>query len=254
MRPASCARPVSGPVPSPASGPVPGRYGAPGRVRNLAGGGVIALLGLVVVALAACLAAGPAAAEVRILAFGDSLTQGHGLPEDQGFVPQLEDWLHAHGAPEASVINAGVSGDTTAGGRARIAWSLADDPDAVILELGGNDMLRGLPLSEFRGNLEAILSEIDRAGVPVLLAGVPVPANYGPDYAAAFARVYEDLAAEHDAILYPSFLQGMSSGRTLQEAMRLMQPDGIHPNAAGVEANVAAIGPVVLQLVERARD
>ena len=131
------------------------------RLRNLA-----ALL------LSVLLWGGAAVAEVRVLAFGDSLTQGHGLPEEDGFVPQLQAWLRANGAPDAVVLNAGVSGDTTAGGLARIGWALGEKPDAVIVELGANDMLRGLPLAEIRSNLDAILAQIAAEDLPVLLAGV----------------------------------------------------------------------------------
>ncbi|WP_392662993.1 arylesterase [Amaricoccus sp. B4] len=212
------------------------------RLRNLA-----ALL------LAMLLWGGAAVAEVRILAFGDSLTQGHGLSEEDGFVPQLQAWLRANGAPDAVVLNAGVSGDTTAGGLARIGWALGEKPDAVIVELGANDMLRGLPLAEIRSNLEAILAQIAAEDLPVLLAGVPVPSNYGADYRTAFEAIFTGLAAEHDAILYPSFLAGMTEGRSLPEALKLMQADGIHPNAEGVRENVARIGPVVLALIAEAR-
>ena len=138
-------------------------------------------------ALAALVAlTGAAAAEVRILAFGDSLTAGFGLPAEQGFVPQLQAWLRAHGAPDATVINAGVSGDTTAGGLARLDWALGDDVDAVIVELGANDMLRGLDVGEMRRNLDAILTQIDARGLPVLLAGIPAPPNYGKEYRPVF--------------------------------------------------------------------
>jgi acyl-CoA thioesterase-1 len=220
-------------------GAVPG-YGAVARLRNLA--------------LAALLVLGsPAAAEVRILAFGDSLTEGFGLPEADGFVPRLQTWLRAHGAADVTVINGGVSGDTSAGGLARIGWSLTDDIDAVIVALGGNDLLRGIPPAVMRENLDGILAEIDRRGVPVMLAGLPAPANYGPDYRRAFKATFRELAEAHGAIYYRSFLAGMGQGRSVREVMALMQPDGIHPNAAGVEAIVDHMGPVVLELVAEAR-
>jgi acyl-CoA thioesterase-1 len=222
-------------VPAPA-------YGAARALRNLA-------LALATLALAASVAA----AEVRILAFGDSLTEGYGLPEGDGFVPKLEAWLHAHGAPDVTVVNGGVSGDTTAGGLARIEWALTDDIDGVIVALGGNDMLRGLPTAAMRDNLDGILAAIDRRGLPVILAGLPAPANYGQDYRRAFRAAFRDLAEAHGAIYYRSFLAGMGNGRSVREVMRLMQPDGIHPNAEGVEAIVSDIGPVVLQLVAEAR-
>lgn len=196
----------------------------------------------------------PAAAEIRIAAFGDSLTQGFGLPEEEGFVPRLENWLHANGADDVTVINAGVSGDTTAGGRARVEWMLADSPDAVIVALGGNDLLRGIDPATTRENLDAILAAIDERGLPVLLAGLPGPANYGAEYKEAFDAIFPDLAAEYDAILYPNFLAGIGDRLEDGRIRGMMQEDGIHPNAAGVEAAVEAIGPVVLDLVERARE
>ncbi len=196
----------------------------------------------------------PAAAEIRIAALGDSLTQGFGLPEGEGFVPQLEAWLHANGAEDVTVINAGVSGDTTAGGRARVDWVLADAPDAVIVALGGNDILRGIDPATTRENIDAILAAINEKGLPVLLAGLPAWTNYGAGYKEAFDAIFPDLAAKYDAILYPNFLGGI--GERLEEglARRMMQEDGIHPNAAGVRATVEAIGPVVLDLVERVRE
>ena len=219
-----------------------GGYGAGAGIRKLA------------LALALLRAgAGAAAAEVRILAFGDSLTQGFGLPEDEGFVPQLQAWLRANGAPDAVVINAGVSGDTTAGGLARIDWALGEDPDAVIVELGANDMLRGLDTGDMRANLDGILAAIEARGLPMILAGLPAPPNYGEEYRKAFKGMFLDLAKQHGAIYYSSFLAGMGEGRNMFQVMRLMQSDGLHPNAEGVEAIVAHIGPAVLELIGRTR-
>lgn len=217
-------------------------YGAATAGRNLAAAATLVLLSL------------PVAAEVRILAFGDSLTQGYGLPEAEGFVPRLQAWLAANGAGDVVVVNGGVSGDTSAGGAARIAWSLGDDIDGVILELGANDMLRGLDPDGTRANLEKTLDEIGKRGLPVLVAGIPAPANYPDAYRAAYAAMYGDLAAAHGAIYYPSFLDGLARGRSMREMTRLLQPDGLHPNAAGVEAVVQEIGPVVIELVEKARE
>jgi acyl-CoA thioesterase-1 len=219
----------------------PGAYGALGRLRNL------------LIALALALAPVAAAAEVRLLAFGDSLTQGFGLPEAQGFVPRLQAWLDAHGAGDVTIVNAGVSGDTTQGGLARIEWSLGDDIDGVIVALGGNDLLRGIDPAVSGRNLDGILAAIEAKGLPMILAGLPAPPNYGEDYRRAFKRMFRDLAAEHGAIYYPSFLAGMGQGRNVRQIMRLMQPDGIHPNAAGVQAIVDHIGPVVLELAAAAR-
>ena len=212
-----------------------------------------ALRNLAFAAAALLALATAAAAEVRILAFGDSLTEGYGLPVSDGFVPQLQRWLWAHGAADATVINGGVSGDTTAGGLARIDWSLTEDIDGVIVALGGNDMLRGLPTGAMRENLDGILTAIERRGLPVLLAGLPAPANYGEDYRREFRAMFRDLAEAHGTIYYRSFLAGMGNGRSMREVMRLMQPDGIHPNANGVQAIVGDIGPVVLELVAEAR-
>jgi len=186
---------------------------------------------------------------VTLLAFGDSLTQGYGLPQETGFVPQLEAWLTAHGA-EVRVINGGVSGDTSAGGAARIAWSLTDDIDAVIVALGGNDMLRGLSPEETRANLDTILTEIQSRGLPVLLVGMHAPQNYGEAYKADFDAIYPALAAAHQVPLFPDLLQGLVEIRDMQSVLRLyMQADAIHPNAAGVEKVVERIGPAVLDLI-----
>jgi acyl-CoA thioesterase-1 len=216
-------------------------YGACARLSNLARA----------LALAVASVMGPAAAAepVTIAALGDSLTQGYGLPEADGFVPRLQEWLRANGASDVVVINAGVSGDTTAGGLARVDWTLTEEVDAVIVALGGNDLLRGLAPEETRRNLDGILAAIGRRGLPVLLAGLPAPANYGAEYQAAFDAIYPDLAAAHAAILYPNFLAGLGPGRDLGAVRALMQPDGVHPNAEGVAAVVAAIGPSVLELV-----
>jgi acyl-CoA thioesterase-1 len=221
-----------------------------GRGRSLAYGALAALRNLALILL---VAAGPATAEVRILAFGDSLTQGYGLPEAEGFVPRLQAWLDAHGASDVTIVNAGVSGDTSQGGLARIGWSLEDDIDGVIVALGGNDLLRGIDPRVTGANLDGILAAVEAKGLPMILAGLPAPPNYGEDYRKAFKRMYRDLAARHGAIYYPSFLAGMGQGRSVRQIMRLMQPDGIHPNAAGVQAIVDHIGPVVLELVAEAR-
>jgi acyl-CoA thioesterase I len=217
-------------------------YGAVRGMRNL------------VLAAALALAALPAGAEEgpTILALGDSLTQGYGLPEAEGFVSQLQGWLRENGAPDAIVINAGVSGDTTAGGLARIGWSLTDDVDAVVVALGGNDLLRGIDPAASRANLDGILGEVRGRNLPVLLAGLPAPSNYGPEYEAEFEAMFPELAEEHGALYYPSFLAGMGGGRDIAAVRALMQPDGLHPNAEGVAAIVEGIGPAVLELLAAA--
>ncbi len=210
------------------------------------------LSNLIAAALLVLAAAGARAEPVTVAALGDSLTAGYGLPQDRGFVPQLQEWLRANGAPDAIVINAGVSGDTSAGGLARVDWTLTEDVDAVILELGGNDMLRGLDPSLTRANLDGILARIGARGLPVLLTGLRAPGNYGPEYRQAFDGMFPELAERHQALLYPSFLEGILRGRTPAQARALIQADGIHPNAEGVEAIVADIGPKVLELIRAA--
>jgi acyl-CoA thioesterase-1 len=194
----------------------------------------------------------PAGAEpVTVVALGDSLTAGYGLPEGEGLVPQLQGWLRAQGS-DAVVVNAGVSGDTTAGGLARLDWSLTPDTDALIVTLGGNDLLRGLDPATTRANLDAILAKAQARNLPVLLIGLPGPANFGPEWKAEFDAIYPDLAAKYDTLLVPDFMAGLGSHDPA--ALRgLMQGDGIHPNAEGVGKIVATLGPEVLALIARAK-
>jgi len=200
----------------------------------------------------AMLVAAPLRAEtVTIAALGDSLTQGYGLVQEEGFVPQLQDWLVARGH-QVGLINAGVSGDTTAGGLARIGWTLSPDVDALIVALGGNDLLRGLPPEASRANLEGILQAARDAGVPVLLVGMEAPGNYGPEFKAAFDAMYPELAAQYGALYTESFLAPLSDAAAADSRGALaayMQSDGIHPNAAGVALIVAALGPEVEKLI-----
>lgn len=189
---------------------------------------------------------------VTLLAFGDSLTQGYGLAQPDGFVPNLEAWLEAQGA-DVVVINGGVSGDTTAGGAARIAWSLTPEIDAVLVALGGNDLLRGIDPADTAANLDAILAEIDARGLPVLLAGMEATGNYGAAYKDAFDAIYPGLAERYNLALFPQFLQGLIDAGDRQEVLRdYLQPDAVHPNAAGVDLIVERIGPAVLELVNQA--
>ncbi len=196
-------------------------------------------------------AAAPAQArDVHVLAFGDSLTAGYGLPRQQGFAPQLEDTLRRNGI-RAHVTNAGVSGNTAGQGRARLKWTLDGlkvKPDLAIVALGANDMLRGLPPSHTREDLDAILAEFKRRDIPVVLAGMLAPPNLGPEYAAEFEPMFPDLAREHGVILYPFFLEGVAAERHLN------QEDGIHPTAAGVEEIVDRIIGPVEQLIASAKD
>jgi acyl-CoA thioesterase-1 len=196
---------------------------------------------------------GAAMAEtVTIAALGDSLTQGYGLVPEQGLVPQLQAWLTAQDA-DAKLLNAGVSGDTTQGGLSRVDWTLTPEVDAIIVALGGNDLLRGIDPAVSRANLDGILTAATGAGVAVLLVGMEAPGNYGPDYKQAFDGMYPDLAAKHGALLAESFLGALTENGVEDGFARYMQPDGIHPNAEGVARIVAALGPMVLDLVDRAR-
>lgn len=192
---------------------------------------------------------------LRVTAFGDSLVQGYGLPQGQGLVPQLQRWLDQNGA-DVTLQNAGVSGDTTAGGAERLDWTLSDNPDGLIVLLGGNDLLRGLSPSEARANLTRILELAEAREVEVLLIGMAAPGNFGPDYKQSFDAIYPDLAAQFDVLLHPDAFAGIvaETGSDLAAARQYFQDDGIHPNAEGVALNVAALGPVALQLLAQIRN
>lgn len=208
----------------------------------------VAFAGFRNAAAALILAATPVFADTTVLALGDSLTQGYGLPAEEGFVPRLSAWLAAHGTP-ATILNAGVSGDTTAGGLARLEWSLTPEVDAVIVNLGGNDLLRGLDPALSRANLEAILQAVTARKLPVLLVGLAAPGNYGPGYKAEYDAIFPDLAARYGAGLEPNFFTPIGGSAEAAIAAGFMQADGIHPNAKGVDAIVAAIGPKVQALI-----
>ncbi len=211
-------------------------YGALQRIRNVG----ICLILSTTAALAE---------PVTIAALGDSLTQGYGLVPEQGFVPQLEAWLRENGA-DVELMNAGVSGDTTAGGLSRIDWTLTSDVDALIVALGGNDLLRGIDPAVSRANLDGILKAATARDLPVLLVGMDAPANYGPEFEAAFDGMYAELAEAYDVALYPNFLGALAGQEDRQAALaELMQPDGIHPNAKGVSLIVEDMGPSVLELI-----
>ena len=189
-----------------------------------------------------------AAAEtpIHIVALGDSLTAGYGLAEQDGFVPRLQAALAAKGVA-VELANAGVSGDTAADGLARLDWSVPQGADAVIVELGANDMLRGLRPEVTRATLATILRRLTQRRLAVLLCGMRAAPNLGAEYDQAFDRIYPDLAAEYGVILYPFFLDGVAAD------LRLTQPDGLHPNAAGVAVIVDRILPKVQELVARVR-
>jgi acyl-CoA thioesterase I len=203
--------------------------------------------GVAILALGMGLSAAAAeeAGPLRLVALGDSLTHGYGLPQEEGLVPQLEAWLRDAGH-DVIVINAGVSGDTTAGGLSRLDWTLADEPDAMIVALGGNDLLRGIDPAASRANLEAILSRLQAEGVPAMLVGLPAPGNYGPEFRDAFEAMYVELSAEYGAPLVPNMLQPMSEKQELGLSYAdLMQDDFLHPSALGVQAIVEGLGPEV---------
>lgn len=197
---------------------------------------------------------GVAQAEIVVVALGDSLTQGYGLFEEDGFVPQLDGWLDAQGH-DVQLINAGVSGDTTTGGLSRVAWTLSDNVDAMIVALGGNDLLRGIDPGLSRSNLEGILQAAAAADVEVLLVGMQAPGNYGPEYKAAFDGMYPDLAETYGTVFLDSFFAGFGDAQDdLEAALKLMQPDGIHPNVEGVKLIVESVGPKVVELIGRVEE
>ena len=193
-------------------------------------------------------AAAPAQArDVHVLAFGDSLTAGYGLRSGEGFAPQLEDTLRRNGI-RAHVTNAGVSGNTAGQGRARLKWTLDGlkvKPDLAVVALGANDMLRGLPPSRTREDLDAILAEFKRRGIPVVLAGMLAPPNLGTRFMTDYNSIYPDLARKYGAPLYPFFLAGVAGNPALN------LPDRVHPNFQGIKRMVSGIAPTVIRALER---
>lgn len=181
---------------------------------------------------------------ITILAFGDSLTAGYGVKPSESFPAQLQMALEAKGH-KVSVVNAGVSGDTTSGGLERLDWALNPKPDAVIMELGANDALRGLDPKVPRENLDKMLADLKAKGIPVLLTGMKAPNNWGDDYAKAFDAIFPDLAAKYGIPLYPFFLEGVALDPSLT------QPDGLHPTGKGVAQIVKRILPDVEALLTR---
>ncbi len=197
--------------------------------------------------------AGPAGAEPLVIAaLGDSLTQGYGLPAEDGFVPQLQTWLDENGA-DVQLINAGVSGDTTAGGLSRVGWTLTPDVDGMIVALGGNDLLRGLDPAVSRANIDGILDAAQQAEVEVLLVGMSAPGNFGPEYKTAFDALFPELSQKYETEYLPSFFEGLAVDGKLPElsqAQEFFQSDRIHPNKQGVAKIVTAMGPKVLALID----
>ncbi len=189
------------------------------------------------------LAAGPGAAEpYRIVGFGDSLMAGYGLAPGEAFPDKLQAALRGKGH-DVVIVNAGVSGDTTSGGLARLDWSIPDGTQAVILELGANDMLRGVAPAVTEKNLDRMLARLGERRMRVLLVGMRAAPNLGSDYAEAFNSIYGRLAAKHGVALYPFFLDGVAAER------RYLLEDGIHPNAAGVDRMVERLLPAVEALL-----
>jgi acyl-CoA thioesterase I len=178
----------------------------------------------------------------EILAFGDSITAGYGLAPETAFPARLEARLRAQGIA-VHIVNAGVAGDTTAGGLARLDWALAGKPDVVILELGANDALRGIDPAAVRANLEAMIVKIQASGAKLLLTGMLAPANWGEAYRRDFDRIYPELAAAHDVPLYPFLLDGIALDPQLN------QPDGLHPNERGVAVLVDHLAPLIARLI-----
>ncbi|WP_052699145.1 arylesterase [Hyphomicrobium sp. 99] len=211
--------------------------------------GWIAKAALCLTMIFACIAAPgmtvSAAGQTRpstIVAFGDSLTAGYGVKTNESFPAQLQMALEARGH-KVNVVNAGVSGDTTSDGLARLDWALDPKPDAVIVELGANDALRGIDPKVPRANLDKMLAALKANGIPVLLTGMKAPNNWGADYAKTFDAIYPDLAAKYEVPLYPFFLDGVALDRSFT------QPDGLHPTGAGVAEIVRRILPDAEALV-----
>jgi acyl-CoA thioesterase-1 len=214
--------------------------GASPRARRTIRGAAVALCGVL---LGVTPGLGPAMAKTtEILAFGDSLTSGFGLPPAEALPTRLEAKLRADGLA-VHIVNAGVAGDTTTDGLARLDWSLADKPEIVILELGANDALRGLDPATVRANLDALITRIQKSGARLLLVGMLAPPNLGEEYQRDFNRIYPELAEAHGVPLYPFLLEGVARDP------KLNQPDGLHPNESGVGIIVDHIAPYVARLI-----
>ena len=187
-------------------------------------------------------------AQKTLLIIGDSLVQGFGLPQEDGFVRQLNKKLIDDGM-KVHLVNGGVSGDTTAGGLARLDWSITNEIDAVVVSLGANDMLRGLPPKHSKSNLKKIIQKLRDRNLPILLVGIKSIGNYGSDYKAKFDNIYYDLAKEFDLLLYPDLLSPILNKENVNLA-DYYQSDKLHPNAAGVHLIVEGIKPFLADLLE----
>jgi acyl-CoA thioesterase-1 len=223
---------------------MPGEYGGSPERRNPS---IAAMLLFALLAFAVSVGEAPASPPIRLLVLGDSLSAGYGLPHEEGFEAQLQAALRVRGQ-DIQIIDGAVSGDTTAGGRARLDWVLAEGADAAIVELGANDGLRGLDPSEMQANLTAILDTLAAKQIPVLLSGMYAPPNLGPDYGRAFRAVFERLGRRPGVIYDPFFLEGVATVPSLN------QPDGLHPNAEGVRHIVKRLLPEVERLLTLAAD
>jgi len=191
------------------------------------------------------------AEQVTIAMLGDSLTQGYGLPANDGLVPNLEAWLQQRGH-DVVLINAGVSGDTTAGGLSRIAWTLTEEVDAIVIGLGGNDVLRGLDPVITKNNLAGLLEVVIGRQIPALLVGMEAPNNYGTEYKMAFDPIYQDLAETYGTLYYQSFFEVFAkNGLTPEQTVEFLQSDRIHPNAQGVDMIVEDMAPFVADLINQ---
>ncbi|WP_435257597.1 arylesterase [Thioclava sp. FR2] len=196
---------------------------------------------------------GAFAEPVRVLALGDSLTAGYGLMDQEGLVPQLNAWMAENGA-EITVMNAGVSGDTSTGGLSRLGWALDGSIQAMMVILGGNDLLRGIPPEATRAAIEGILKEAQARNLPVLLVGMKAPGNFGPEYKDSFDRLYPDLAAKYGALHIDSYFGLLvPDANDPAQLQPYMQPDGIHPNAEGVKVIVGNLAPKIVELAAQVR-
>ncbi|MGR9248298.1 arylesterase [Rhizobium leguminosarum] len=203
----------------------------------------VAALQFTVIAVSLILATAANARTINLVGFGDSLMAGYQLPPGDGFPEKLQAALKAKGL-DVTIANAGVSGDTTTGGLARIDWSVPDGTDGVILELGANDALRGIPPEESAKNLDQMITRLKERGIAVLLAGIIAPPNMGAEYAARFNPIYQKLSEKHGLPLYAFFLDGVA----LEAGLKL--EDGMHPNARGVDVMVEKMEPAVTNFVE----